>query len=276
MSTEMLRQEEPQVIALCGPGGGGKSRLTLNLAAELSLCTPRVLVIDADPQNSIAQEMRLPAPVLASLDANHHTLGAAIINRVPLLNCVTPSSPAFIFAGQQIPPLELSLATRLHSKLALEALAGEVGQMREQFEFTLIDCSPTLSALTCALLWSTDLFIVPSRLRSTQLLGLCEFLRQLRVAKRMGPPNPYSIWLLPNRPGAEWQATAHEVQVRDSGYLQGHPIQVLAPIPERDAATPFSLENVTDLTAPFTLSRRPPHPDYQDLMTRLSFQLPDT
>lgn len=273
MSAEMLK---PQVIALCGPGGGGKSHLTLNLAAELSRCTPHVVVIDADPQNSIARQMSLPAPVLASLEANHHTLGTAVFNRVPLIKCVTPSSPAFIFAGQQLPPLELSLATRLHSKLALEALAGEVRQMRDQFGFTLIDCSPTLSVLTCALLWSTDLFIVPSRLRSTELLGLCEFLRQLREAKRMGPPNPYSIWLLPNRPSAEWQATAHEVQVRDSGYLQGHPIQVLAPIPERDAPIPFSLENVTDPTVPITFSPRPPHPDYQDLMIRLSFQLPDT
>jgi chromosome partitioning protein len=275
MSTEPL-QQKPQIIALCGPSGGGQSHLTLNLAAELSLCTPRVLVIDADPQNSIAQMMHLPSPALASLEANHHTLGSAVIHRMPLLSCVTTSSPAFIFAGEQIPPQELSLATRLHSKLALEALAGEVGQLRDHFQFILIDCGPSLTALTSALLWSTDICIVPSRLRTTEEPGLSNFLRQLREAKRMGPPHPYSIGLLTNRPSEAWQDTAHNVQVRDSGYLQGPAIQVLAPIPVDESGKLFSMENITDPIAPITLTRRPPHPDYRDLMIRLRFHRPET
>ena len=275
MSTEPLRQK-PQIIALCGPSGGGKSHITLNLAAELSRCTPRVLIIDADPQNSIAEMMHLPSFALASLEANHHTLGTAVIHRMPLLSCVTRSRPAFIFAGERIPPLELSLATRLHSQLALEALAGEVGQMRDHFELILIDCGPSLTALTSALLWSTDICIVPSRLRTTDSLELSDFLHHLREVKMKGQPSPYSIWLLPNRPREPWQDTAHNVQVRDSGYLQGHAIQVLAPIPVDESGNLFSLENVTDPIAAITLSRRPPHPDYQDLMMRLSLHLPET
>ncbi len=165
-----------RVYALVNQKGGvGKTTTAINLAAYLAQFGQRVLLVDLDPQ----------ANATACLGIDHQSIlegtYEALIGEVPINQSVLhnqrlglhllPSSPAL--AGAQVELVGLPDRERL-LRQALEGIRG-------RFDYTLIDCPPSLGLLTLnGLMAASSGIIIPVQCEYLALEGLTQLMRTLQ------------------------------------------------------------------------------------------------
>ncbi|MCS7027487.1 MAG: ParA family protein [Bacteroidia bacterium] len=141
-----------QIISLVNHKGGvGKTTSTLNLGKALSILGKKVLVIDIDPQANLSQSVGIDEP--------QNTVYDVLCNNVPL--------PIYnIDEKFAIVPAELRLSMA-ENNLQAEQVTGyfklrkALQSIKQNYDYILIDCPPSLGILTInALLASTHLIIV--------------------------------------------------------------------------------------------------------------------
>ena len=180
---QKVRPALPRVLAIANQKGGvGKTTTAVNLGAALAELGYRVLVIDLDPQGNAT----------TGLGVNSRNLEASIydviMHDVPLEDCIEPTSVRNLFvapatidlAGAEI-ELVPAFSRELKLRRAIEAAADD-------FEYTLIDCPPSLGLLTVNGLAAAREVVVPIQCEYYALEGLGQLLRN--VALVQGNLNP--------------------------------------------------------------------------------------
>ncbi len=147
-------------------GGVGKTTTAVNLAASLAAAERETLLVDLDPQANATSGMGVD-PVSLERSVYH-----ALIDRVPLAELLgktafehldlVPSNTDLIGAE-----LELVGAESRENRLS-EALAP----VRENYEFILVDCPPSLGLLTLNALTAADCVLVPLQCEYYAMEGL--------------------------------------------------------------------------------------------------------
>jgi chromosome partitioning protein len=174
-----------KVIALTNQKGGvGKTTTTINLAASLAMGEKRVLVLDFDPQGNASTALGIDKTQLDPAK----TMYRALIGQTPLSAVVMPTEMDCLFiapttedlAGAEI---ELVGAFARESKLK-----SAIQSVRDQYDFILIDCPPSLSLLTINALTAADSFLVPLQCEFFALEGLKQLLDTVAAIK--GSVNP--------------------------------------------------------------------------------------
>ncbi|HXP91885.1 MAG TPA: AAA family ATPase [Candidatus Binatia bacterium] len=158
-----------RVIAIVNQKGGvGKSTTAVNLGASLATLGRKTLVVDIDPQGNTTtglgiNKRGLPACIYSALLQDAPIAEVTKATEIPNLFVV----PATLnLAGAEIELVSmLSRETRL--KNALEAV-------RDQYDFVLIDCPPSLGLLTINALTAADEAIVPVQAEFYALEGLSQ------------------------------------------------------------------------------------------------------
>ncbi len=158
-------------------GGVGKTTTAVNVAAcvaEAGYCT---LLADLDPQCNATVALGLDkdlSPSSYDVLAGATTLGAAARpSGVERLD-VVPSSPDLAGANMELPRLPGS-ETRLRDAL---------GDVRERYAFTILDCPPSLGPLSVNALVAADRVIVPVQTEYFALEGLAGLLDTLALIQR--------------------------------------------------------------------------------------------
>lgn len=145
-------------------GGTGKSTTVMNLGYGLANKKKRVLLIDIDPQHNLTQGIGI-------IEAEQTIYDSLIKgkNLLPIeLNkylSVVPSSVDLIKA-------EIELSGMFKREYILEGLISNV---KDNFDFIIIDCPPSLGLLTVNGLMASDLFFVPVEPEMFALNGLNVF-----------------------------------------------------------------------------------------------------
>lgn len=172
-----------KIIAVANQKGGvGKTTTSINLAASLGVLEKRTLIVDADPQANATSGVGFdPRNVRTSIYE-------CIINQVEpkdiILNTKNPNLdilPAHIdLVGAEIEMINLPNRERM-MRMAL-------AKVKDEYDFIIIDCSPSLGLITVNALTAADSVIVPVQCEYFALEGLGKLLNTIKIVQsRLNP-----------------------------------------------------------------------------------------
>jgi chromosome partitioning protein len=169
-----------QVLAIVNQKGGvGKTTTAVNLGASLAAQEHRVLLIDLDPQGNATSGVGVSREQTERPTVYHALIGEALAKdavvgtEVPNLSLI-PASADLVGAE-----LEL-VAMDAREKKLREAIAP----LREEYDYVLIDCPPSLGLLTINALVACDRVLVPLQCEYYALEGLGSLLRTIELVKK--------------------------------------------------------------------------------------------
>jgi chromosome partitioning protein len=172
-----------KVISIVNQKGGvGKTTSAINLAASLAVLEYKTLVIDADPQ----------ANTTSGLGFDPKTVRASIYEAL-----VSDADPRAIIAETETPnlfviPSHLDLVGAeielINAHNRENILKNKLEELKDIFDYILIDCSPSLGLITVNALTASDSIIVPIQCEYFALEGLGKLLNTVKIVQnRLNP-----------------------------------------------------------------------------------------
>ena len=164
-------------------GGVGKTTSAVNLAAGLGLQGKKILLIDIDPQGNTTSGYGIDRRNVKT-SSYDLLVGDKTVNDTAIVTkfknvTVVPSS--MDLAGAEIELIELDNRN--------EKLKQKLLPVRNDFDFILIDCPPSLGLITINALTVSDSVMVPIQCEYYALEGLSQLISSIRQVKRIYNPN---------------------------------------------------------------------------------------
>lgn len=172
-----------RVIAIANQKGGvGKSTTAINLSSCLGEAKKKVLVIDMDPQGNTTSGLGVEKEVLDS------TVYELLLGECNLSDCLIELK----YEGVALIPSNVNLAGAEIELIGIEnkefVLRDQIAQVKEQYDFIIIDCPPSLNMLTINAMTTADTVLVPIQCEYYALEGLSQLMHTIElVQERLNP-----------------------------------------------------------------------------------------
>jgi chromosome partitioning protein len=170
-----------KVIAFANQKGGvAKTTTTLNLGVALGELGHRVLLIDLDPQGNLTMSQGM------NPDAIERSMFDVLVHRVPISDVVKTVEVDIAVASIDLAGAELALSALIGRERALDKALVEV---RDKYDFILIDTPPSLGLLTINAFVAAQGVIVPVQCEYLSLRGLVQLENTLAMVRENLNPN---------------------------------------------------------------------------------------
>ena len=172
-----------RAIAIANQKGGvGKTTTAINLSACLAAKRKKVLVIDMDPQGNTTSGFGVEKNEL------ENTVYELILGECSVEECLIKN----VVKNVSIIPSNVNLAAAEIELIGIEdkeyILQKKISKIRDQFDFIIIDCPPSLNLLTINALTAANTVLVPIQCEYYALEGLSQVLKTVNlVQKKLNP-----------------------------------------------------------------------------------------
>nr|WP_297165239.1 AAA family ATPase [uncultured Dysgonomonas sp.] len=167
-----------KIIALANQKGGvGKTTTTINLAASLAALEKKVLVVDADPQANASSGLGLDIKQIKT------TIYECLIGEATADQAIVSTE----YERLDIIPSHINLVGAELEMLNIEnrekRLAAVLQAKKADYDYILIDCSPSLGLITVNSLTAADSVIIPVQCEYFALEGISKLLNTIKIIK---------------------------------------------------------------------------------------------
>jgi chromosome partitioning protein len=167
-----------RIIALANQKGGvGKTTTTINLAASLAALDQKVLVVDADPQANASSGLGVDIKNVG------YTIYEGLIGKSTSRDAIKPTP----FDNIDIIPSHINLVGAEVEMVQMDNREKRLRDLllpeKENYDYILIDCSPSLGIITVNALTAADSVIIPVQCEYFALEGLSKLLNTIKIIK---------------------------------------------------------------------------------------------
>lgn len=167
-----------KIIALANQKGGvGKTTTTINLAASLATLEKKVLVIDADPQANASSGLGV------DLKEVECSVYECLVSRADIREAIFTTD----IDGLDVVPSHIDLVGAEIEMLNMEKreniMKSVLAPMKDEYDYILIDCSPSLGLITINALTAADSVIIPVQCEYFALEGISKLLNTIKIIK---------------------------------------------------------------------------------------------
>ena len=173
-----------KIIAFANQKGGiGKTTSAINVAAAIAQMGKKVLAVDCDPQGNCTSGFGINKKSL------RFTSYDLLVGRVSGKDAVHSTE----FQGISVIPANIALAGAEFELVELEnrafRLKNELDKLKDEYDYVVIDCPPSLGILTINALAASDGVVIPMQCEYFALEGLSQLMMTIRRTKELYNPD---------------------------------------------------------------------------------------
>lgn len=174
-----------KIIAVSNQKGGvGKTTTSINLSSGLAYQGKKVLLVDFDSQGNATQGLlaleRRGQPTVYSVLLEDYPIEKAIVHKQSPNIDILPSSIALAGADLEMDKMESGKE---------EILKNKLNSIKDQYDFIIIDCPPSLGLLNTNALTAADSVLIPVQCEYYALEGVTQLLLTIRLVQQLYNPH---------------------------------------------------------------------------------------
>ena len=173
-----------RIIAIANQKGGvGKTTTAINLSACLAEAGKKVLTIDLDPQGNTTSGLGV------NKNEQEKTTYEILIGQNSIEECLLKE----VLPGLDVLPSNVNLSGAEIELIGIRQkefiLKKEIDKVRDNYDFVIIDCPPSLNMLTVNAMTTADTVLVPIQCEYYALEGLSQLIHTINLVKQRLNPN---------------------------------------------------------------------------------------